>query len=175
MPKALVTHGGRLFVASAAGVLRAAGCEPVIVVLGASAAEVRSRTELSGCVVVDNPGWPAGMGSSLRVGLNLLRDDATTSVVVLPVDTPGVTSAAIARLMAVASPHALARATYHGMPGHPVLLGRAHWAGVLESATGDVGARDYLRTHPVQEIACDDVAIGTDVDGPQDLDTWSAG
>jgi CTP:molybdopterin cytidylyltransferase MocA len=68
----------------------------------------------------------------------------------------------------------LARATYDGAPGHPVLLGRAHWAGVLESATGDVGARDYLRAHPVREIPCEDVACGADVDRPADLDAWSA-
>ncbi len=168
MPKALVTHGGRLFVESAAGVLAAAGCRPVVVVLGASAEIVRADAELGGCLVVDNPDWPAGMGSSVRVGLAALPD--VSAVVVLPVDVPGVTSAAVARLMAVAGPDVLARASYDGVPGHPVVIGRSHWPGVIASAVGDVGARDYLRTHDVLDVPCADVALGTDVDRPEDLD-----
>jgi CTP:molybdopterin cytidylyltransferase MocA len=96
-----------------------------------------------------------------------------SAVVVLPVDVPGVTPAAVARLMAVAGPDVLARASYDGVPGHPVVIGRSHWPGVIASAVGDVGARDYLRTHDVLDVPCADVAIGTDVDRPEDLDRLS--
>ena len=171
MPKALVTYGGRLFVESAAGVLTSAGCRPVVVVLGASAETVRAEADLGECLVVDNPDWPSGMGSSVRVGLAALPDVA--AVVVLPVDVPGVTPAAVDRLMAVAGPDVLARASYDGVPGHPVVIGRSHWPGVIASAVGDVGARDYLRTHDVLDVPCADVAIGTDVDRPADLDQLS--
>jgi nicotine blue oxidoreductase len=171
MPKALVRLGGRLFVESAAGVLTSAGCRPVVVVLGASAETVRAEADLGECLVVDNPDWPSGMGSSVRVGLAALPDVA--AVVVLPVDVPGVTPAAVGRLMAVAGPDVLARASYDGVPGHPVVIGRSHWAGVIASAVGDVGARDYLRTHAVLDVPCADVAIGTDVDRPEDLDRLS--
>ncbi|HEX4705797.1 MAG TPA: NTP transferase domain-containing protein, partial [Pseudonocardiaceae bacterium] len=82
MPKALVSHGGRLFVESAADVLTDAGCRPVVVVLGARADTVRARARLAGCVLVDNPDWPEGMGSSVRVGLAALG--GPTAVVVLP-------------------------------------------------------------------------------------------
>jgi nicotine blue oxidoreductase len=167
-PKALVTHGGRLFVESAAGVLAAAGCRPVVVVLGAAADTVRADADLSGYLVVDNPDWPSGMGSSVRVGLAALPD--VSAVVVLPVDVPGVTPAAVARLLAVAGPDVLARASYDGVAGHPVVIGRSHWPGVISSAVGDVGARDYLRSHDVLKVPCADVAIGTDVDRPEDLD-----
>jgi CTP:molybdopterin cytidylyltransferase MocA len=173
MPKALVRHRGRLFVESAAEVLAEAGCRPVLVVLGAQAETIRAEADLSGHVVVDNPEWPEGMGASVRAGLRALTDGTgadLTAVVVLPVDVPGVTPAAVARLLAVAGPDVLARADYEGVPGHPVLIGRTHWAGVIESAVGDVGARDYLRTHDVLGVPCGDVAVGTDVDRPADLD-----
>jgi nicotine blue oxidoreductase len=140
----------------------------VVVVLGAAADTVRAEADLSGCLVVDNPDWPSGMGSSVRVGLAALPD--VTAVVVLPVDVPGVTPAAVARLMAVAGPDVLARASYDGVDGHPVVIGRSHWPGVISSAVGDVGARDYLRSHDVLKVPCADVAIGTDVDRPEDLD-----
>lgn len=174
MPKALVRHGGRLFVESAADVLRAGGCDPVVVVLGARADEVRSQADLSPYRVLDNPDWPEGMGASVRVGLAALADSsavpAVVAAVVLPVDVPGVTPDAIARVAALAGTTALARASYDGVPGHPVLIGADHWAGVIASAVGDVGARDYLRAHQVTDVPCGDIATGTDVDSPRDLD-----
>ncbi|GAB2993126.1 nucleotidyltransferase family protein [Saccharothrix stipae] len=168
-PKALVSHGGVLWVDRAAAVLRDAGCAPVVVVLGASASSVRAGAALEGCVVVDNPDWATGMGSSLRAGLDALSGADVAAVVVLPVDTPGVTAAAVERLRPLAAPAALARASYDGAPGHPVLIGAEHWAGVSAAAVGDAGARDYLRVHGALDVPCGDVADGHDVDRPGDL------
>ncbi|HEX5404733.1 MAG TPA: nucleotidyltransferase family protein [Pseudonocardiaceae bacterium] len=173
MPKALVRHGGRLFVESAAAVLAAGGCDPVLVVLGARSADVRTEAELTGYQVVENPEWPEGMGASVRVGLGALAGSGAIAAVVLPVDVPGVTPTAVARVLASAGPDVLARASYDGTAGHPVLIGAAHWAGVISSAVGDVGARDYLRSHDVLDVPCGDVATGTDVDRPEDLDRLS--
>lgn len=171
MPKALVRHEDRLFVEHAADALHGGGCVPVVVVLGALAADVRSTAALSGSLVVDNPLWETGMGSSLRAGLSALSTSDCDAVVVLPVDTPGVTAEAVARLAALASSNALARATYHGAPGHPVLIGRDRWAAVNALATGDAGARPYLARHEVTPVPCEDVASGADVDRPEDLPT----
>lgn len=168
-PKALVRHRGRLFVEHAADALHDGGCVPVVVVLGALAEDVRTTAELSGSAVVDNPEWATGMSSSLRMGLSTLAGTAATAVVVLPVDTPGVTAAAVRRFVALASPSALARATYDGAPGHPVLIGRDRWPEVVELASGDEGARPYLARHDVTEVPCEDVASGADVDRPADL------
>jgi nicotine blue oxidoreductase len=167
MPKALVRHHGRLFVEHAAQVLLEAGCGSVFVVLGAAADDIRAQAELTGVSIVDNPDWAAGMGSSLRAGLAALSTEV--AAVILPVDTPGVTAAAVRRIAELATDDALVRATYDGEPGHPVLLGRAHWAGVSELATDDRGAREYLRRHPPVEVPCEDIASGRDVDRPEDL------
>jgi CTP:molybdopterin cytidylyltransferase MocA len=169
MPKALVRHGGRLFVEHAADVLHDGGCEPVVVVLGALAADVRTTAALSGSSLVDNPDWASGMGSSLRVGLAALAGTDATAVVVLPVDTPGVTAVAVRRFVALAGPDVLARATYDGAPGHPVLIGRERWGAVADAASGDEGARPYLARHRVTTVPCEDVAGGADVDRPEDL------
>jgi CTP:molybdopterin cytidylyltransferase MocA len=169
MPKALVRHRGSLFVEHAAAVLHAAGCRPVVVVLGAGAEQVRATARLPGAALVDNPGWAGGMGSSVRVGLAELAGTDAEAAVILPVDTPGVTAAAVQRLTALTGPDALARATYHGEPGHPVLIGRMRWADVAEQATGDAGARPYLAAHRPIAVPCEDVAAGEDVDRPEDL------
>ncbi|MFS8100753.1 nucleotidyltransferase family protein [Lentzea alba] len=166
-PKALVPLDGKLFVDRAAELLRAAGCEPVVVVLGAKADEVRTQASLDGVTVVDNPNWETGMGSSLRTGLHAVG--IADAVLVLPVDTPGVTVEALHRLMALAEPKALARAVYDGEIGHPVLIGSDHFAGVMASAAGDQGARDYLKANTVRHVECADVADGADIDQPGDL------
>ena len=167
MPKALVVYEGRLLVQRASDTLAAAGCSPIRVVLGAAADRVR---ELAPDLppAVDNPDWPTGMGSSLRAGLAALAGTPAVAVVVLLVDMPGVTPEAVRRLAALGGPGALAMGGYDGRRGHPVLLGRDHWAGVAAAATGDKGARDYLRAHAdlVHVVPVADVADDTDLDVP---------
>ncbi len=186
-PKALVRLGGRLLVERAVATLRAGGVDPVLVVLGAAAAEVTALADLAGARVVVNPDWASGMASSLRAGLTALAglpalaaavttaaevdaDPAAeiTAALVLLVDTPGITAAAVRRVAALAGPGTLATAAYHGEPGHPVLLGRAHWAAIASGASGDTGARDYLRRYPedLVVVPCEDIADGTDLDVP---------
>jgi CTP:molybdopterin cytidylyltransferase MocA len=170
MPKALVRLGGRLLVERAAETLREGGCDPVIVVLGAAADRVRAEALLGTAVVVDNPEWPSGMGSSLSRGLLATPHSGVDAAVVLLVDLPGVTPAAVRRVAALASPDALVMAGYGTRRGHPVLLGRDHWPGVAAAATGDVGARPYLAAHAssVRVVPCDDVADDRDVDTPEE-------
>lgn len=171
MPKALARHDdGRLFVERAAATLREGGCDPVVVVLGAAADRVRAEASLGDAVLVDNPEWASGMGSSLGAGLRAASGLGVDAALVLLVDLPGVTPAAVRRLAALASPDVLAMAGYGPRRGHPVLLGREHWAGVAAGATGDVGARGYLAAHgaDVRVVPCDDVAHDHDVDTPEE-------
>ncbi|WP_424186054.1 nucleotidyltransferase family protein [Actinokineospora sp. G85] len=114
----------------------------------------------------EDPERETGAESPSRAGLAAVQVDA---VVVVTVDTPGVTRAAVERVAALAGPDVVARAVYRGVPGHPVLLGRSHWGGVVESARGDAGARAYLRARDVVAVECADVAVGSDVDTPEDL------
>jgi molybdenum cofactor cytidylyltransferase/nicotine blue oxidoreductase len=76
------------------------------------------------------------------------------------------TPRALEAVAARAAPGALAVATYDGVRGHPVLLGREHWAGVVATATGDEGARRYLAGHAVTEVDCTGLADPVDLDVP---------
>ncbi|MHB9858067.1 nucleotidyltransferase family protein [Streptomyces sp. YIM S03343] len=171
-PKALLTHRGRPLVEHAVGVLRAAGCDRVHVVLGAAADAVRERAELTGCVLVHNPDWERGMGSSLRAGLASLTGTGAGAALVSLVDQPGIGAAAVRRVCAAYEGEAsLVSAVYDGTRGHPVLLGSAHWAGVAASASGDRGARAYLKAHgdALRLVECGDVAQPYDIDTTEDL------
>lgn len=163
-PKALIRAAdGTTWVVRTARLLLEAGCSPVVVVVGASAAEVRTELSAEPVEVVEATNWTEGMSASLRAGLASL-ESALDAVVVVPVDVPGLTVGAVRRVLERAGRAALARATYDGMPGHPVVIGRAHWDGVIASARGDEGARAYLREHGAEPVECADLGDGTDVD-----------
>lgn len=167
-PKALVRRDDQLLVERAVATAREGGCEPIVVVLGAAAAQVRAEADLGDATIVENPGWKTGMGSSLKVGLQAMTATDAECVLVMLVDTPGITAEAVRRVAAKHGPDMLVTATYGGRRGHPVLLGRAHWSGVCTLATADVGARAYLtaRSASVVAVACEDVADDTDMDFP---------
>ncbi|GHH62426.1 4-diphosphocytidyl-2C-methyl-D-erythritol synthase [Streptosporangium violaceochromogenes] len=165
MPKALVEVDGERLVDRGVRLLHDGGCHPVVVVLGAVTVQVR------GAVIVRNPRWRSGMGSSLRLGLDTLPGDAERVVIAL-VDQPFIGPRAVRRLIRAAREGAsVAVATYGGRLRNPVLIARDHFAEVAELATGDVGARPFLRAHPelVVAVPCDDVGDPADIDTPDDL------
>ncbi len=159
-PKAPVVVDGERLVDRSVRCLRDAGCNPIVVVLGAWVGEV------SNAEVVVNANWPDGMGSSLQAGLDALQEAGDIdAVVVTLVDLPGMTSAAVRRV--VEADGEIVVATYGTERGHPVKLARRHWAEVSAVATGDEGARRFLagrRDLTFVEVA--DVAVGTDLDSP---------
>lgn len=166
-PKALVTDERGSWLQRGVANLVEGGCRRVTVVLGAEAGAATALLEGAPgeprLVVADD--WVEGMGASLRAGLRSLADSTEDAVMLSLVDLPDLVPEVVARVgRAARSAHALARASYDGVPGHPVLLGRDHWAGVLESAQGDQGARSYLARHEVELVECGDLATGRDVD-----------
>ncbi|MBV7697435.1 NTP transferase domain-containing protein [Streptomyces sp. TRM70350] len=171
-PKALLEHRGHPLIEHAVAVLRAGGCARVHVVLGARADVVRERAELSGCVLVENPEWEQGMGSSLRVGLDSLVGTGARAALVSLVDQPGIGPEAVARVLAAyRDESSLVSAAYDGVRGHPVLFGAAHWVDIAATATGDQGARAYLKEHAagIRLVECGDVARPYDIDTAADL------
>ena len=137
--------------------LREAGCDPVVVVLGAWVGEV------PGATVVENAGWSSGMGGSLRVGLEALASyDEVERAVVTLVDLVGLTVPAVERVLA--SPAELAAAAYDGERGHPVLLARSRWVDAVAVAHGDRGARDLLASPDVDLVEVGDLARPDDLD-----------
>jgi CTP:molybdopterin cytidylyltransferase MocA len=160
-PKALVRDdGGVPWVQLACRALLDGGCGDVVVVLGARADEARELVP-AGATAVVAADWASGIAASLRAGLAAAESvpaggasasgrSADVAVVSL-VDLPGLRADAVRRVLAAASGepdaarHALARAVYGGEPGHPVLVGRAHWRPLADAVRGDTGAGPYLR------------------------------
>ncbi|WP_382304719.1 NTP transferase domain-containing protein [Herbiconiux sp. UC225_62] len=86
--------------------------------------------------------------------------------IVTLVDLPELRPDAIRRVASGATETTLRQATYSGRPGHPVVIGAAHFTALRASLHGDVGARPYLRAHGVEAVDCTDLGGGDDVDTP---------
>lgn len=159
------TPDGTAWIAVSTTMLLSAGCPRVVVVLGAGEHLARPLvpSDPRVTVAVAND-WERGMSASLRTGIA-----ASTGVAALVtlVDLPDLPESVARRVLgAGVGADALRQATFDSRPGHPVLIGAAHWDAVSRSLEGDRGARDYLMAHGVLEVECGDLTDGADVDLP---------
>ena len=143
-----------------------AALSPRVVVLGHAAGEVLAGADLQGAEAVVCEDWREGQSASLRCGVAALGP-VDAAVVVLG-DQPRITAAVVAAVVAAAPGADAVRASYHGTPGHPVLLSRAllDRAGELR---GDVGFREILDRADVREVEAGGLADPTDVDTREEL------
>lgn len=172
-PKALMTDAdGRPWLHTAIAALRDGGCDHVVVVLGAEADQAETIVESMAVTVARAENWDEGMSASLTTGLRALQGHLVEhprefgAVVITLVDLPDVDARVVARVIDKVGTDAsvLGRAVYAGEPGHPVVIGLDHLAGVVEATEGDRGARDYLRDRGLTLVECADLASGQDVD-----------
>jgi CTP:molybdopterin cytidylyltransferase MocA len=158
MPKVLAEQGRWLQRAVAA--LTDGGCDDVVVVLGAAVVDVPAPAR---AVVAEH--WAEGMSASVRAGLSAVAG-AEFAVLHL-VDTPDVGADVVDRVLVAARAAAsgLARATYDGRPGHPVVVAQRHWAALADTLHADEGGRNFLRGRTdVAMVECGDLATGLDRD-----------
>ena len=123
-------------------------------------------------VLAGYPGWQecfnshasSGMGSSIAVGAALL--DGSRGVFICPGDMPAIGAGdflAVARLFT--GPQSICRPTFGGRPGHPVLIGHAHYERLrrLEESQGAASLINdvphclstYASTHAGVALDCD--------------------
>jgi molybdenum cofactor cytidylyltransferase len=143
-----------------------AGIAPRVVVLGHAADEIRARVDLQGAEPVVCPDWAEGQSASLRCGLAALA--GVDAVLVVLGDQPGITPAAIDAVAAADGDDDAVRATYAGVPGHPVLL-RAPLLARAGELRGDSGFRDLFSSARVGTVEVGHLADATDIDTREEL------
>ncbi len=128
--------------------------DEIVVVLGAHEVETDART-------IQCAEWEQGPGASLRCGLAALGPEVEAAAIVLA-DGPDLAPEALDRVVGAwrEGLGEVLAASYGGVRGHPVVLGRASWEQVP-----DVGARAL---EPIL-VACDDLGSPGDVDFADDL------
>jgi len=164
-PKAPFVHDDERLVDRGVRLLREAGCQEVIVVLGAWVGEVAHAT------VVINSAWESGQASSLLKGLESLPVGAER-VCVLLVDQIGMTSRVISRV--IDSPEAMVAAGFEDLFSPPIAFTHQHFAPLMtdlkqalsEGKRSDSGARHYFQEVGGFILQVEDLALLEDLDEP---------
>jgi molybdenum cofactor cytidylyltransferase len=152
-PKQLLPYGSGTLLDHALETARASGFDQLIVALGGSSADVRSRVDLSEAEVVENPDFGEGCSSSIAAGLSALDPRAELLVLMLG-DQPGVTPATVRALIAgCGDGTVLAACLYDNGRGHPLAFGRGVFDDLRE-LHGDKAVRKLMerRSDEVVEI-----------------------
>jgi molybdenum cofactor cytidylyltransferase len=163
--KQLAPLDGKPLLAHVVAAMAAAPLDELVVVLGARADEVRAGVDLGTARVVIAEDWMDGQSASLRHGIAAVP--GAEAVVVALGDQPFLSPKAVEAVLAARGAGADAvRATYGGVPGHPIVLERTLFGAVRE-LRGDEGARSLLRE--ARPVPCDGLGRPDDVDTPEDL------
>jgi nicotine blue oxidoreductase len=136
--------------------------DEIVVVAGAHELETPSNSLLQGRSVrlVECGEWARGPGASLRCGLSALGEGVEAAVVVLA-DGPRLSPESVARVLdAWRARGGIVAASYEGVRGHPLVLGRDLWADVPDEG---------LHSRPVLLVPCDDLGAPGDIDTQADL------
>ena len=160
-PKQLVLCNGEPLLARAMRVAAESAIAPVIVVLGAGAAEIRAALDMKSAQIVLNPDWESGMASSIRAGLAAAEKyPGLDGVMLLACDQPRLTCEHLARMMAEfhrSNGQAIVASVYGETPGVgetrgvPAIFPRRAFAS-LQLLRGDKGARSLLPGDDVVEV-----------------------
>ena len=171
-PKALAVVQGLTFVDHLLAALRHPRIGIVRVVLGAHAAEIRSRLKIDPGAIVLNPDWPKGQLTSVHAAIRSLQPHATEGLLLCPVDHPLISQRLVASLIAQfdSSKKSIALPTFRGKRGHPVLF-RASLYGELLAASPDVGARQVVWAHAddLEEIPTEEEGVILNLNDPESL------
>jgi molybdenum cofactor cytidylyltransferase len=99
-PKQLLNYQGRPLVRHAAETAIASGCDPVLVVVGSHADEIRAALDGLEIVIVENTEWEQGMGTSIRAGISGAEIMGCEGAILALADQPLVTAEILQRLVA---------------------------------------------------------------------------
>ena len=150
----------------------ASAAEPVLVVTGHQAEQVRAALAGLAVAFVHNPDYAVGLSSSLKAGISAVPDAAGGALVLLG-DMPQIAAVHLDRLIAVLAAegkNAIVVPTRDGRRGNPVLWPRSYFWEMLQ-LEGDAGAKRLLAVHAnhVREIDLGTDAIFADIDTPEAL------
>ena len=160
-PKQTVVFDSETLVERAARVAQEAGLSPVIAVINPEGDFGHSLQQL-GCLVVINEGFAEGMASSIRRGVVVAKMLKASGVVLMTCDQVAVSPEHLGALCE--DTESIAGSGYAGKIGIPAYFPASSFDG-LQQLSGDVGARDMLRTARV--VMNEGLAL--DIDTEEDL------
>lgn len=170
-PKQLLSYQGRSLILHAVEVALASLCQPIIVVLGAYAEQIKPELMLKAVQVVENSQWQEGMSSSIRAGISMLlkTNSKLDAVIISLADQPLVSPQIFNQLIQSyqETQKVIVASKYNETTGVPALFSKALFPELMQ-LEGDKGAKaliqKYLETGVILLIP--EAAI--DIDTPDD-------
>lgn len=170
-PKQLLLWQGRSLLLRAVEAALDAKTWPVVVVVGAHAAQIKPVLAKLPVLIAENPAWAEGMASSLRAGVAVLQQFSRSidGTLVTLCDQPGLTADVITRLIAAqrVTGRSIVASRYAGRNGAPALFLRIHFA-TLAALSGEEGARVLLNRGTDVIATVDLPELAVDLDTPAD-------
>ncbi len=170
--KQLLPYGATTLLGQVVHAAKASNLDPIIVVLGHMAEEIKEKTDLSGTHVAVNHRYAEGQATSLQTGLAAIDWDCSGAMFLLA-DQPLIDRQIIDLLiMAWQTTEKNILIPYcNGIRGNPVIIGRDLFKAVSQ-IKGDRGARVLFDQYPAQieKIDIQNPAILTDVDTKEEYE-----
>ncbi|MFB2971371.1 NTP transferase domain-containing protein [Aerosakkonema sp. BLCC-F183] len=147
-PKQLLPYGESTLLSHTIEVALASVCHPIIVVLGAYAAQIRSQINQLTIRIVENSQWSEGMSSSIRVGIQALDTaiEKPQAVVLCLCDQPLISTQVVNQLIEVyfQTGKPIIASEYAGTLGVPVLFERSFFPNLM-NLKGAEGAKKVIQ------------------------------
>ncbi len=167
--KMLMRFGVSTMLETILDALGACGLGDIVVVTGYERERIEPLCEAHAARSVFNPDFASGeMLSSIQTGLRAMREDGEAALIVLG-DQPFVQTDIVRRILAAHTPGAIVIPSYQRRRGHPILLDRSVWPGVL-ALSAESNLRDAINAHAdrIRYVEVDTDAILRDLDTPED-------
>ena len=171
--KQLLQYKGESLIRRAVRTGAEAGCDPIIVVLGANSEKIETEIDPQTAHVVNNIAWEEGMGSSIRTGLSKLLKlkPQIEEMIIMLCDQPFADSALLKKLIRKRSSTGkeIVACEYGDTVGVPVLYSKICFPELL-ALKGDQGAKKLLLRHQ-QEVTTVSFPEGIiDIDTAEDYE-----
>lgn len=176
-PKQTLPFGSSTMLRHAVEAALSSRASTVVVVIGFEA-EAMGR-ELAGLPIqiAVNPDWDAGMGTSIRTGVQTIRQHPGIDSLILTVaDSPGLTPETYNRIMAahVASGLPIVASQYSGTLGVPALFAQQFFEALL-ALTPDQGCKAIMLGNAAKAMRLPCPEAAADIDTPEDYQELSSG
>jgi molybdenum cofactor cytidylyltransferase len=141
----------------------------IVVVTNSEYKEVKLEVEDLPVVVLENHHSIMGMSSSLKVGIEYLKDRKAGAAVVLLADQPTIDIKTINMMIKQhkRNKYQILQTNYKTKPSHPVLFSHL-WFDELLEISGDKGAKNVLKKNRERVHM-----VNVDLPAPRDIDTVS--
>jgi molybdenum cofactor cytidylyltransferase len=170
--KLTIPVDGTPMVARVVDALQQSRAQRVIVITGHEPERIEEALSGRDVEFVHNPDYAEGIGSSVRMGITALDDDADGALVALG-DMPWVNTEVINRLVdafTTGGELSIFIPMFGGKRGNPVLWGSQHFPELL-ALSGDVGGKALFDRHAtaICYVNVESASVNTDVDTPDAL------